>query len=70
MNYPIIIVAFGTTVKARATYAQVDTRLKTRFAHLEKFNHQSYNPACLPITPPVHPEAPFESIHSCGPFCY
>lgn len=31
MNYPIVIAAFGTTSRARATYAKVDARLKQRF---------------------------------------
>ncbi len=35
MNYPIVIAAFGTTSRARATYALVDTRLKARFPEHE-----------------------------------
>jgi sirohydrochlorin cobaltochelatase len=35
MDYPIVIAAFGTTSRARATYAVVDTRLKTRFPENE-----------------------------------
>ena len=31
MNYPIVIAAFGTTSRARATYAKVDSRLRERF---------------------------------------